>query len=510
MFAATIAVHVVAAAGTWASPGPVAAPAAAASTGKRIWPERAGATLTINVRGQRVRYAATVEALPLRDPEGNVVARASVTSYSLVGGDPRTRPITVAYNGGPGSASAALNLMALGPRRLLRVDDGGNAVETVANQESWLPFTDLVFIDAIGTGFGRPTVQSAEARTLFYNVAGDAKWMANAIYQWLLQNGRVASPKYIVGESYGGFRTPLVALNLQDVAPVDGIVMISPLTNTAVRNGADVLTSPVPWIVNLPTIAAGHLAKAGKSLDVVMPEIERYARTDYAVDLLAGWNDAALRRMSIKLADFTGLPEAYLEAVGSRLDAHAALRRIDGDSHRLAPFYDIRNDIVDPFPWIDGGHFEQLASADTPLSQSAMAEYYHRTFGWSPAINYLLFNPEVNATFDWGSGTERENLSELRVLLAKNRRMRVLIAHGYFDLGTPYYGSALAVATVPPELAANRIALRVYPGGHMFYEVDSSRTAFTQAARSLYRQAAWPPAGRNVMASFTDNSRPVE
>ena len=173
------------------------------------FPADAHAQQTAQIDGRTLKYTATVGSLPVRDAKGNVVAEVMFTAYTMDGG--RDRPVTFALNGGPGASSVYLNLGAIGPKRVAFGVEGNNPSDPATlhdNPGSWLPFTDLVFIDPVGTGFSRALVDDKKATELFYSTDADIQYLSRIIYDWLVKNGRLQSPKYLVGESYGGFRGP--------------------------------------------------------------------------------------------------------------------------------------------------------------------------------------------------------------------------------------------------------------------------------------------------------------
>src|SRR6201999_3330318 len=185
---------------------------------------------SVTLDGRELKYDATVGSLPVLDEKGKTVASVMFTAYTVPGAN---RPVTFALNGGPGAASVYLNLGAIGPKRVqfgAQGDAPSDSAALVDNPGTWLDFTDMVFIDPVGTGFSRSLVDKDETKKRFYSIKPDIEYLSRTVYDWLLKNGRMASPKYITGESYGGYRVPRITYFLQTQlgVGVSGMVMVSP------------------------------------------------------------------------------------------------------------------------------------------------------------------------------------------------------------------------------------------------------------------------------------------
>lgn len=444
--------------------------------------------------GRTLRYTATAGALPVRDQSGKVLAEIAYVAYVLdrdQGVAAAERPVTFAFNGGPGAASAYLNLGLMGPRRLpfgRQGDAPSMAPLLVDNAETWLDFTDLVFIDPVGTGFSRFPDGNDEARRLLWSVEGDYKSLARFIANWLRLNDRLASPKYLVGESYGGFRAPKVAKELQtgDGVGISGIVMVSPVLDFTYQRDAQ--ASPLSWVVALPAMAAVKLEREGKLSREALAEAEAYASGEYLADLLKGPRDPdAQKRMTDRVAALTGLDRALVERRGGKLDSGTFLREIDRGKARVGSPYDGNVAALDPDPDAARGRAPDavLEAATAPLT-SAMLAYYANELNWRPEGRYFLLNEEVNRRWNYGQGRgDRESMRELRSVLALDPRLRVIVAHGYTDLVTPYFESKLLLDQLPALGDPGRVKLETFPGGHMFYSRDLSRAGLRESARAM-------------------------
>ena len=218
---------------------------------------------SIQMEGKTLHYTVTVGTLPVRDSKGALSGEVVYTAYTMEGKD---RPVTFAFNGGPGAASVYLNLGAIGPKKVAFGAEGQSPSDPATltdNPGTWLDFTDMVFIDPIGTGFSRSLVPLDEAKKQFYGPDQDIEYLSKCVYDWLVKNGRLQSRKYIVGESYGGYRGPRLTAYLQSQIGVamNGLVLVSPAL--APQSGSPDL-SPIPWMLTLPSIVAANYERQGK------------------------------------------------------------------------------------------------------------------------------------------------------------------------------------------------------------------------------------------------------
>lgn len=444
--------------------------------------------------GRVLRYTATAGSLPVRDQSGRVLAEIAYVAYVLdrdKGAAAAERPVTFAVNGGPGAASAYLNLGLMGPKRLPFGRQGDAPSMTPAlvdNADTWLDFTDLVFIDPVGAGFSRFASGSDDARGLLWSVEGDYKSLSRFIANWLRQNDRLASPKYLVGESYGGFRAPKIARELQtgDGVGLSGIVMISPVLDYTYQRDAQ--ASPLSWVVSLPAMAAVKLEREGKLSRDALAEAEGYASGEYLADLLKGPRDRdALKRMTDRVSALTGLDQAHVERMGGKVDARIFLRELDRGKGLIGSPYDGSVASFDPDPEAARSRAPDavLEAITAPLT-SAMLGHYANELNWRPEGRYFLLNEEVNRRWSYGQGRgDRESMRELRSVLALDPRLKVIVAHGYTDLVTPYFETKLLLDQLPAFGDPGRVRLETFPGGHMFYSRDASRAGLRESVRAM-------------------------
>jgi carboxypeptidase C (cathepsin A) len=453
---------------------------------------------SIELPDRTLHFKAVAGTIPINNGDGKLQAEIAFIAYLKPDAEPGTRPLTFAVNGGPGASSAYLQLGAIGPWHL-RLDNvtPSSAAAITPNPDTWLDFTDLVFVDPVGTGYSKFIAGGDEVRKQFWSVDGDIEVLATFMRKWIEKNGRQASKKFIAGESYGGFRAPKLAAKLDEQGVgVNGLVMVSPVLDFGWRgNGRQ---SPLNWVVRLPSMAAA-VREAKSPFDrEALRDVERYAATDYLVDLARGERDiAAVERISARVAQFTGLDPTLVRRLAGRVDTRTFLRERNRDRGLVGSAYDATVTGIDPDPGSTNSRREDpvLDSIRAPLT-SAMTDLYARTLKWRVEEPYQLLNNRVSPRWDWGGARATHDIvDDLRGLLARDPQMRVLIAHGASDLVTPYFENQMIVDQFPPFASPDRLKLSVYGGGHMFYIRDASRRALRDDALQLYRaseQAANP------------------
>jgi len=466
-------------------------PAAEASHGDfhlPPFPADAHAQQTAQIDGRTLKYTVTVGSLPVRDDKGNTVAEVVYTAYTMGGAD---RPVTFALNGGPGASSVYLNLGAIGPKRVAFGVEGNNPSDPATlhdNPGSWLPFTDLVFIDPVGTGFSRALVEDKKATELFYSTDNDIKYLSRIVYDWLVKNGRLQSPKYLVGESYGGFRGPRITDYLQTQLGVamKGVVLVSPYLDPAASNDENV--SPLPWMLTLPSIAAAHLEREHKLTPEAMAQVVEYTRGEYAVDLMRGRSDPqATERVIKRVTELTGLDPLFVRRSGGRLETQAYLREVYRAEGKLGSRYDSNVTAWDPFPYAPRQRTgDPILNGIIAPTTTAMVDFVTRTVGWKYSGRYNALSYEVNKLWHEDDDANEGSVSQLRESVANDPGLRVLIAHGWDDLSCPFMASVLIVDQMPPMGDPTRVQVKSYPGGHMFYARPDSQSALLKDVKALY------------------------
>jgi carboxypeptidase C (cathepsin A) len=445
---------------------------------------------TLALPGRSLAFSATAGSIRLFDDKGEPQADIAITSYQLDGADRATRPVTFLFNGGPGAASAYLQLGNNGPWRLpidAAVVTPSSPAELKPNAETWLDFTDLVYIDPVGTGFSRFVASGEDARRRFFSIDGDVAELALVIRRWLEKNDRLLSPKYLVGESYGGIRGPKVVRNLQlqQGVGVRGLILISPALDFREYSGSSILQ----YVASLPSFAAVARQAKAAITRADISDVEQYAAGAFLADLVKGEADVeATNRLADKVASLTGIDQATSRRLAGRFDVSEFRREFDRRNGKVTGRYDASVSGTDPFPDSSFSHFDdQSGDALTALLTSAAVDLAARKLNWRPDGSYELLNGAVERAWDFGRGMRpAESITELRQILALDPKLKVLVAHGLFDLATPYFGTKILLDQLPAAFASpERLKLVVYPGGHMFYSRDDARKALRAEVEKL-------------------------
>jgi len=443
---------------------------------------------SIDTAQGKLAYTATAGTLAFFNETGEQSAAVFYTAYVAKDAG-ANRPLTFVFNGGPGAASAFLNLGLVGPRILDLGPDARNFAhaELRDNPDTWLQFTDLVLIDPIGTGWSR-TVKPGDGKD-FWNVGSDASAMAKVVALYVDKNNRAASPKYLLGESYGGFRAAKVARAVQreQGISVNSIVMLSPLLEGWLTFGDD--GSALRAALVLPSLAAAELERKGAFSAQALASAEKFAMTDYLTTLAGPTpqgqaGDAFYQHV----AQVSGLPlDLVKQQRGFVTGAFVKNLRAD----KIVSLYDATFAVDDPFPEQKSGHApDPILDAVARAYGGAFANYARHELGFKTEMTYQLLASDVIQHWDWGKGG-RPGVgveSDLRVLLGFDRSFRVLIAHGYSDMVTPFAETRYLLDHLPPFGPAGRVSLKLYRGGHMVYLNPQSRKAFSSDAAAFYRE----------------------
>ncbi|GMO13970.1 MULTISPECIES: S10 family peptidase [Bradyrhizobium] len=446
---------------------------------------------TLDLPGRTLNFAATAGSIRVFDGKGEPLADIAYTSYQLDGADRATRPVTFLFNGGPGASSAWLQFGAAGPWRLPLDGEAlspSASPEVKPNAETWLDFTDLVFIDPVSTGYSRFIASGEDARKSFYSVDGDVNAIALVIRRWLEKHDRLTSPKYVAGESYGGIRGPKVVrqLQLQHGVGVKGLILVSPLLDFREFTG----TSLLQYVATLPSYVAVAREAKGPVKRADLADVEAYARGEFLADLVKGEADReATNRLADRVAALTGIDQAVSRRLAGRFDVGEFRREFDRKNGKVTGRYDASVRGFDPYPDSSSSRFGDPSgdALQAPLT-SAAVDVLSRKLNWRPDGSYEVLNGAVEGHWDFGRGINPpQSVSELRQILATDAKLNVLVAHGLFDLATPYFGTKRVLDQMP-AFATQRVKFVVYPGGHMFYSQGGSRQAFRSEVEALIRE----------------------
>jgi carboxypeptidase C (cathepsin A) len=439
----------------------------------------------ITVNGKKLDYTVTAGILVLKDEdekEGEK-AKASVfyIAYSLDGvEDPAQRPITFSFNGGPGSSSIWLHLGILGPKRVL-MDDEGHPLDPpyrlVSNDFTLLDKTDLVFIDPVSTGFSRAV--PGEKAEQFHEVKKDIESVGDFIRLWMTRNQRWASPKFLIGESYGTTRAAGLAgyLHQRHGMYLNGVMLVSSVLNfqTADFNPGNDL----PYILFLPTYAATawYHKKLDKDLQKdlrkTLDEVERFAMNEYTLALMQGAKlpEAERQHIAGKLARYTGLSVDYILRTDLRIHIHRFCKELRRDEGLVVGRLDSR------ITGFDRDSAGELPEADPSYSAihgpygSALNDYVRRELDFEFDLPYEILAP-IYLNWKYGEYENRYlNVAEnLRQAFQLHPALKVIVCNGYFDMATPYLATEYTFDHIelPAEQRRN-ISMAYYQAGHMMY-----------------------------------------
>jgi carboxypeptidase C (cathepsin A) len=483
-------------------------------------PAGAESTGTWGKGRKAIQYSVAGKWTVLRKKEKPAAEIFSV-SYVASDGD-RGRPVTFVFNGGPGAASAYLHMGAVGPQRVDFPPDGTLPTmppRLVENESSWLAFSDLVFVDPVGTGFSRVIEpekkgegkdgvkpdESAPDPKEYFGYKRDLESLCEFMSRWLSEHGRWGSPILIAGESYGGYRVGRLARQLQEAAGIglNGAILISPALEITGLTATDY--DVLSWIDRVPTMAAAALHhgrsrafRKGTSLAKALREAEEFATGDYAVFLTRGAALPAKERTRIlsRLADLLGLPLDLVIREDGRVGILRFVRELLRDERKVLGLYDTTITATDPFPDRDEFSWpDPTLSGISPAYTAAVNRMLRSEIGVETDREYALLSYEVFTS--WKNDAESHAFTpppgatdDFRYGMALNPHMKAFITHGQYDLVTPYYASDRLrnLMKLDPQMA-DRLTVQHYGGGHMFYAWESSRHAFAAAIAAFVADA---------------------
>src|SRR6266404_1255853 len=482
-------------------------------------PAGAEKTATWTAGGTPIEYTASAKWLVLRKKEKPSAEIFSV-SYVAKGGD-ADRPVMFVFNGGPGASSAYLHLGAVGPQRVVFPADGTlpqMPPRLEQNAESWLAFTDLVFVDPVGTGFSRiiederkdgasedKKKDEANDPKEYFGYSRDLESLCEFMSRWLSSQDRWGSPVFIAGESYGGYRVGRLVRMLQETAGIglNGAILISPALEISSLASSDY--DVLGWVDLLPTMAAAathhgrsRVFPAGTALDDVLREAETFATGDYTAFLTRGASMPLAERDRIlaRLADLIGLPTDLVTRAEGRVTIRVFTRELLRDERKVLGLYDATITVTDPFP--DREPFagpDPTLSGISPAYTMAINRQLRSEIGVETDREYTVLSLEVNEA--WKNDAQQHFFlppvgatDDFRYGMSLNPYMKAFITHGRYDLVTPYYASDRLrnLMRLDPEMA-NRLTVRHFGGGHMFYAWEESRRSFTEAIAAFVADA---------------------
>jgi len=435
----------------------------------------------VTIQGQALKYTATAGRLVLRDDSGKARAEMFFVAYQKepASEDLSRRPITFLFNGGPGSSSVWLHMGAAGPKRVA-LDDNGSAPQPpyhlVDNEQTWLPYTDLVFIDPVGTGYSRaaPGVNPQE----FFGVENDLRSVAQFIRLYTTRYNRWLSPKFVGGESYGTTRASALSnVLLEEGISLNGVILISCVLNFQTLSFAK--GNDISYVLYLPTytaVAWYHKKLAGdlqSNLQKAIEESEQFALHDYMTDLAAGVQiDPKEREKAVKeLARLTALPEKLIDRANLRVDPSEFRKELLADDRKVLGRYDARITGYDQDPTATRPEYDPSYEPYLGAYSAVFNDYVRRVLKFESDLPYEVLSSNVRPWNMGPAGSGYLNVAErLNTSLIESPNLRVLFNSGYFDLATPFLATKYTVSHLDVNPAERRdITQAFYDSGHMIY-----------------------------------------
>ena len=435
----------------------------------------------ITVDGKLLKYSATTGRLPIKRGDGKIEAEMFFVAYTLDGQDAAKRPVTFAFNGGPGSSTIWLHMGALGPRKVVLQPEGfmpPAPYHIEDNPYTLLDKTDLVLIDAIGTGFSRAA--DAEMFKKFWGVKGDIEAFSEFIRLYITRNERWSSPLYILGESYGTTRAAGIAGYLADQGiSFNGITLLSMVLNFQTLQ--DNKTNDEPYIFLLPsfTMIAGYHHKLpadlAQDMNKAREESEKFASGDYAQALAKGDALTPEERQKVidQLSRFTGLSKEVIDEANLRIDVGKFTHYLLIDQKLRAGRLDGRFTGPDPEGLLDTRFYDPTSPATGPPFTSVLNNYLRTELGYKTDMPYYTYAQEAGfAKWDWGSAIQGypDTASAIRQAIVKNPYLKILVMEGYYDLATPYFAANYTIDHLDlPQKYRSNVSYATYDSGHMVY-----------------------------------------
>jgi len=448
---------------------------------------------TMKIDGHKIKYTATAGTMLMKNAKGEPIALFGYTAYVADNDNARTRPIMFAYNGGPGSASLWLHMGILGPQRAVVKDadfSSNGPFKRVNNDYSILDKADLVMIDPVGTGYSRPVGKGK--LTDFIGTDQDINSVANFIQQYITENNRWQSPKYILGESYGGMRTAGLAHNLvsKHMIGINGIILVSPFMQYI--TGFDFGGADLPHVLFLPTFATTAwyhhaLNYKPKDLQTLIANVKKFAIEEYRPALFKGNNlsDDEKMAMAKKLSHFTGLTADYWYKANLRVGHQAFTKALLEDKGETVGRIDSRFKGYSLASHTKTMHYDPMTMAVSPPILAAFEDYYRTDLQSKQDVDYKVFG-NVWGKWDWshvmpggGKSPYPDTVADLSYAMKENPNLKVMVLEGYFDLATPFFTTDYMMdhLDIPAALQKN-ISQHYFNAGHMMYINPESQPTF--------------------------------
>lgn len=457
---------------------------------------------SVMIGGKQVAYEVTAGHLTLVKEDGAPNAKVFFIAYTKSGvTDVAKRPVTISFNGGPGSSSVWLHLGVLGPRRVAMNDDGSTLpppYKLVDNDYSWLDMTDLVFVDPVSTGYSRANDEKDAKQ--FHGYKQDIESVGEFIRRWITDNKRWSSPKFLIGESYGTTRASGLSEHLQHRYGMylNGVILVSAVLNFQTIDFTE--GNDLPFATFLPTYSATAwyhkrlpADMQAKTLEQVVAESRLFAMGDYTLALTKGERLTPAERQATieRIARFTGLSPDYIDKAELRPVIFRYCQELLRDKGLVVGRFDSRytgtvSDRLGESMERDPSHHPTIAGCFS----TCINDYLTREIGVNTTLPYEVLTGRV-WPWDFSNATnEYLNVApRLRGAIQMNPSLRVWVLNGYYDLATPVYGTEYTFDHLGlPESLRSNISMTYYPAGHMMYLLKQSLMQMKTDATTFYAQ----------------------
>ena len=468
-----------------------------------IGPERQSVTRhSITLGGRELRYTATAGTVILKEEDGTPKASVFYIAYTLDGvKDPAQRPLTFSFNGGPGSSSVWLHLGVLGPRRVLMDEEGHQLpppYRLVDNEASVLDLTDLVFIDPVSTGYSRAV--PGEDPKQFHGIDEDVQSVGEFIRLYTVRQARWASPKFLIGESYGTTRAAGLAGFLQNRYGyyLNGILLVSSILNFQTARFDQGNDLPYPLFLPTYTATAWYHKKLpadlqNKGLREVLDEVEHFALGEYHSALAQGrrLDEETRQQIAQKLARYTGLEQDWIERADLRIEIFRFVKQLLRSEKRTVGRLDSRFSGIDGDHNGEGNEHDPSMTAITGPYTAGLNDLVRRELEFTSDLNYEILTDRVRP---WNFGDAQNRYADvagtLREAMSKNPNLKVLVANGYYDLATPYFATEYTFdhLGLDPSLT-DHVTMTYYEAGHMMYIQKKSLLQMKKDLAAFYAAA---------------------
>lgn len=461
---------------------------------------------SVSINGRVLHYTATAGRLPIKEAAGKTDALMFYVAYTLDNTEPARRPLTFAFNGGPGSASIWLHMGALGPRKVVLQKEGflpAAPYRLEDNASSLLDKSDIVLVDAIGTGFSRPATATVGKK--FWNLSGDVQAFGEFIRLYITRNERWSSPLYLFGESYGTTRSAGVAGYLANKGiSFNGIVLLSTVLAFETLEFSKTNDEPYPLILPSYTMIAAYHHKLApeltQNLERTRAEVERWASNEYTRALAKGDSLSAEERQATidGLARYTGLSKEIIDQYNLRIDVQGFTHYLLADKKLRVGRLDGRYSGPDPEGFTESKFSDPTSAQTGPPFTTVFNDYIRRELNYKTDMPYYVMAHEAwGSAFKWTWGDAGEGwpdtASALRQAMVKNPYLKVRVLEGYYDLATPYYAVGFTMDHLDlSQRFRNNITYTAFPAGHMVYLDSDSLKKMKDDVAGFIDQTAAP------------------